>query len=237
MLSSYKMTITATLSKLSAILILICLLLIAAYPIYAVDSSTAATKREQAKERVAQQRAITQDRMMDLKEKIASRQAELKAKLQTFRDQRKAQLVERINTTLSMINQKMTEQMMKHLDRMTTILNKLDDRVNKPTSDIKDPNLAKAAIADARAAIATASAAVQNQATIDYTIHVSTESAVRADAKAARDKLHADLRTVRELVIKAKQAVGNAIRVAKSGKLHEGSESGKGKEGSASGQQ
>ena len=116
--------------------------------------------------------------------------------------------------------------MLKHLEKMTTILNKLESRVNQGTPDVKNPTAAKAAIASARSSIATASAAVAAQALNDYTIIVTSEATVKANAKASRDKLHADLLAVRKLVIDAKQAVAAAIRVAKSGKMKEGTESG-----------
>ncbi|MBI2040409.1 hypothetical protein HYT18_05055 [Candidatus Microgenomates bacterium] len=213
--------------RIFAVLILSALFLLISFPVWAQDAtSPAAAKRQQTQDRVAQQRSLIQDKLADLRARIASREAALKAKLQTFRDQRKAQTVERINSTLRRINEKFVSQMTNYLDRMTSILNRLEDRVNKPTPDIKDPALARAAIADARDAIATASAKVEEQSLMDYTIQVSTESSVRKDAKAARDKLHTDLRNLRQLLIDAKQAVANAIRVAKSGKTEEATQSG-----------
>ena len=98
------------------------------------------------------------------------------------------------------------------------ILDKLEARVNSGTPDIKGSASASAAIASARDAIASASAAVSDQALKDYTIVVTSESNIRIDAKTQRDKLHTDLLALRKIVIDAKQAVANAIRVAKSGK-------------------
>lgn len=151
------------------------------------------------------------------REKIASREAALKAKLQAFRDQRKAQVAERVNETLNKINQNQTGQMLRFLDKVTSILDKLQARVDQNSPDIKDPATAKAAIADARTKIASAEAAVKEQAQNDYTISITSEGTVKKDAQAAREKLHTDLLSVRKLVIEAKQAVANAIRVTKSG--------------------
>ncbi len=150
---------------------------------------------------------------------IASKAAALKLKLQTFKDQKKAQIAERVNTNLNDINQKQTEQMQKHLDAMSVILDKLEVRVNSPTPDIKDPEAARVAIASARATIATVSAAVLAQSQKDYTIQVTSESKIGVDAKTQRDKLHADILAIRKAVIDAKQSVANAIRVAKSGSV------------------
>ncbi|MDP3758247.1 MAG: hypothetical protein Q8Q86_00865, partial [Candidatus Daviesbacteria bacterium] len=111
---------------------------------------------------------------------------------------------------------------------------KLETRVNRGEPDIKDPAAARTAIASARVTIASTSAAVSAQSLKDYTVTVSSEARVKLDAKLQRDKLHTDLLALRKIVIDAKQAVGNAIRVAKSGKIEIPRA---GKEGTNSGQQ
>ncbi len=152
------------------------------------------------------------------KAKIASREAALKAKLQTFKDKRKADLTQRISTTLNDINKQQTQQMLKNLDTMSSILDKLEVILNNSE--------ASAAIASTRQTIATTSAAVNEQAQNDYTIQVSSESTVRLDAKAKRDQLFNDLRAVRKDVIDAKQSVFNVFRIAKLGaRIKEGSSS------------
>ncbi len=168
-----------------------------------------------------------ENQMANIKEKLASKEALLKVKLQTFKDQKKASAAARISTNLNQINQNQTTQMQKYLDTMSRILDKLETRVNQPTPDIKDPAAAKAAIASARAVIATASSAISAQAQKDYTIQATTESRIKADAQAMRDKLHTDIISMRKIVVDAKQAVANAIRVTKSGP----------KEGTTSGRQ
>lgn len=209
-------TLTVTLSRLSAILIFICLTAIATFPVWAKESTSGATnRRDKIQGRVETRRENIQDRIDNMREKVASREAQLRAKLQKFKDQRKAEVADRINTNLNRINQNQTQQMLKHLKKMTTILNRLENKVG--TSE---------AIASASASIAQATSAVQTQALNDYTIIVTSEATVKANAKASRDRLRADLLAVRKLVIDAKQAVAAAIRVAKSGKMKEGTESG-----------
>lgn len=218
-------------ARISAIFIILCLLLIAAYPALAQDATSSTTNRDVRKEKV-QQRVETrkenvETRIAAIREKIASKEAALKLRLEAFKDKRKAQIAERVNTSLNKINQNQTSQMLKHLDKMSAILGKLEARVNQAKPDIKDPQVARTAIAEAKAAIASASAAVSTQAENDYTIEVSTESKIRQDAQAQREKLHTDLKSVRQLVIDAKQKVANAIRVAKgSSSIKEGTRSG-----------
>lgn len=208
-------SVIITFSKVSAILILFSLLLITSYPVWAQESTTGGgTRKDRIKERIEEKRET-------LKEKVATREAALKAKLQAFKDQKKAEIVERISGNLNRINAQRTEQMLKHLDKMTAILNKLEDRVNQGSP----------ATAESKAKIASAEAAVKAQADKDYTLTVTSERKVKADAQAVRDRLHQDLQAVRKLAIDAKQSVANAIRVAKSGKLDI-----PGKEGTPSGQ-
>jgi len=224
------------------------ILAITAYPTFAINTpSTAvmpiirkgatasgATGTGVIKQRLETRKENIEDRITAMREKLASRAAALKTKLQTFKDQRKAVVAERVNTNLNNINQNQTAQMQKHLNTMSEILDKLEARVNKGTPDIKDPAKAKTAIAAARATISTASAAVSAQAAKDYTIQVTSEGKIRIDAKTQRDNLHKDLLATRKTVQDAKQAVANAVRIAKSGVLP--TKTGKIQEGTSSGQ-
>lgn len=205
---------TIRLNLLRTISLLICLAAIATlvHPTFAKDASSPAAAR---------------------KEGVASKAAALKTRFDAFKDKRKAQIAERVNTNLNRINQNQTDQMKKHLEKMSALLDKLEARVNSGSPDVKNPTLAKTAIADARAKIAAATTAVDSQSQKDYTITVTTESKIRADVQAMRDQLKNDLQAVRKQVIDAKQSVSNAVRVAKSGKVATPSA----KEGTASGSQ
>jgi len=209
-----------TILRTSAILIGLSLLAATSYPVLAQNQPPRLPVAPPARQNVPN---------------IASKAAVLKLKLQSFKDTKKAQTAERVNTNLNNINQNQTAQMQKYLDAMSTILDKLEARINNPTPDIKNPAAAKTAIASARATIATVSAAVSAQAQKDYTIQVTSEGRIGIDAKTQRDKLHTDILAIRKAVIDAKQSVANAIRVAKSGPVPDGT--GLKKEGTISGQQ
>lgn len=153
---------------------------------------------------------ITQDKRDFRRESAASKSAVLKERLRDFKDKLKASIVERVSNNLNRINQNQTTQMKNHLERMSSILTKVKNRVNQ--SGVVG-NGVSAAISDSEVAIASASAAVTNQALNDYTLTVSSETAARLEAKETRDKLHADLKAVRQQVIAAKQSLSNAVRV------------------------
>ncbi len=198
------------------------LLVLAVYPVLAQDATTSSTAREKLLQRAREAKEIRKEKVEQkialVTENQASREAALKTKLATFRNKEKATAAARISTNLNMINQNQTAQMQKHLVIMSAILDKLETRVNEGRPDIKDPAAARTAIASSRQAWTSVSASILTQAQKDYTIVVSTESRVKTDAKTQRDKLHSDLQAVRKQVIETKQAIANAIRVAKSAK-------------------
>ncbi len=208
-------TLRLNISKAIAVLIFIVSAAFLIHPVFAIDlpagrqvATSSTTRREKVQERIDTR-----------KEKMASREAILKAKLDAFRDKKKAQTADRINTNLNKANQNQTMVMQKHLDALTALLNKVEKRVNKTTPEI----------ADARAKISSASSAVQAQSEKDYTITVTTESKVRTDAQAKREELYKDIMALRKQIIDAKQSISNVIRIAKGGTVV--------KEGTSSGQQ
>lgn len=188
---------------------------------------------EQKRLAEASKAAIFRQKLEQRKEIIASHEAQIRAKIQAFKDKQKAEIASRVNTNLNKINQNQTDQMLKHLGLMSQLLDKLATRVSSNSPDIKDTSLANQAIADSRETIAKAKTAVEAQTQKDYTINVTTESKIRADAQEKRDQLFKDITAVRKLVIDAKQSVANAVRVAKSGKI--ATPSGTVKEGTTSG--
>lgn len=224
----------STVSKTSAILIGLSFLAVSAYPVLAVDSTGSAVKPP-ARNQIEARKESIGNKAEAIREKLASKTASLRLKLQTFKDKKKAETADKVNINLNNINQKQTAQMQKHLDKMSAILDKLEARVESGKPDIKGPAAARTAIASARATIASVSAVVSAQALKDYTIIVTSEGRIGLDAKTQRDKLHTDLLSLRKIVIDAKQAVANAIRIAKSGPAPV--DTGLKKEGTTSGKQ
>lgn len=181
-------------TKVLGLIAVFSLVFVTACAAYAQESTKAATRKEKIQQRVEVK-----------KEAMATRAAALKEKLKTFRNQKKASAAARISDNLNRINDKQTSQMLKHLEKMTSILNRLEERVSTVDTAV------------AKAKIASSEAAVKAQAEKDYTLSLSSESKARVEAQALRQKLHGDLKAVRQTVIDAKQAVAAAIRAAKGG--------------------
>lgn len=187
-------------NKKSAIVITLASAIFLVTPTFAQDSSTQRLSIENKRLEMASKSSMVRQKIENVRTKIASREASVKLKLAKFKDQQKAAVAERVNTNLNKINQNQTDQMLKHLDKMLILLDKLADDNQ-----------------GSRALIESAKTAVEAQAQKDYTITVTTETKIRADAQAKRNQLHKDINAVRSLVIEAKQSVSNAVRVAKLG--------------------
>lgn len=213
---------------LPLILIIFVLLITPLYPIYAASPAASSSARPsgpgKAVEQLLQKRDAKLDKLDEKRDKIldkfeeqkarlASRSAALKLKLNKFKDKIKAQRVERINTNLPMINERRTDTMSAHLVKMEEILTKLEARV-KENAGTTDISAITAAIADAKSKIAAAKAAVDLQMDKDYGVELNTETTVKEDAKAARESLHKDLKSVHDLVVEARKAVAEAISTA-----------------------
>ena len=145
-------------------------------------------------------------RVQEREAKIASKAAQLKTRLQNFKDQLKAQIVQRVSDNLNKINSNRVAAMNGNLQKMTAILDKLEGKTASSS----------AAATDARNAIAEAEKAVTVQSEKDYTISVTTENKIRTDTKSVRDKLFKDLQSIKKIMIEAKQSVAKAIAAVKS---------------------
>lgn len=212
-------TCNLNLSKILYFLTFLIALFLLIHPVLAEDAtSPGAARKNLVKQRIEVRKDSIEKRVVAVKDKIASREAVLQAKLQAFKDKRKAEITQRVNTNLNKINQNQTAQMLKHLEKMSALLDKLEARVNT----------AKTAIASARTSITSATSTVKAQSEKDYTLQVTSEAKVKAEAQALRVKLHTDLKSARQSVIDAKQKASEAVRTAKSGKIvKEGTPSGK----------
>ena len=157
-----------------------------------------------AKERAASKAA-------DLRPLVASGGGTLRDKLKTFKDQKKAALIERISQTFVNINQRRTSEMLRHIDTMNMILSKAQDRATTAQSAGTDVSAATTDMTSASNALANAKTAVEGQSKKTYDIKIASESGARADVKLMRDALEKDLKSTHELVAESRRILINAI--------------------------
>ncbi|MBI3486187.1 hypothetical protein HY025_04600 [Candidatus Daviesbacteria bacterium] len=176
-------------------------------PIFGTQDSTTSTQHLNPLE---VNRANLQQRAQDFRERIATKEAALKAKLAQFKDKNKAEIVDRINRSFAEINKKVTDEMTKHLDKLTELLGKVQTKLDQ--SSATDKSSAQTAIDDAKTKIADAKGVVSAQALKDYTVSISSESAAKASVMTTRKSLHDDLLIAFQSVKSAREAVISAIR-------------------------
>lgn len=200
--------------RLLPILLILSFSIVVITPVFAQESTPSTTRREKTEQRVEERKERVQERIGERKDKVASRAAAVKEKIQAFKDKRKAQATERINENLDKVNQQKTSALLRHLERMSALIIKLENVVSKQPE--KDTSAAKASITTAKAQIESAKSVVNAQAAKSYSINVTTESKVKDDAKVARDSLHSDLKTAHTAVVDARKSVENAISTTRS---------------------
>lgn len=150
-----------------------------------IKKGARAELRQQIKEAVQAKKEAVRDA-------VATKKGEFKAKLQAIKDEKKKALIERIDTKLSNVNEK-------HTNRFTQVLSNLQTLLDKISQD--------ADVTDAQGAVDTAQAAVADQAAKTYIITISTEIALRSDVGTVVSQLRQDLMATHKLVVDAKQKV------------------------------
>lgn len=146
----------------------------------------------------------------ELKTKIEEKKTELKEKLSKIKDEKKKKIIERVDDQLDKLNKKMTEHFYNVLDRLSKILDNINNRAEKAKANGRDVSVVSAAITEARNAIATSSSTIAVQAAKTYSMAISSEDTLKNDVGAARKSLHSDLVKVRDTVMSAREAVKKA---------------------------
>lgn len=171
--------------------------------------------REAAKERWEELKANREAKREEVKANIQVRREEVKAKTAAMRDERKKQVVERAQTKIGDINTRRTDHFLNVLERLSTILDKIQSRTEKAKREGKNVSSIEAAIASARTAITTAQSAVNAQKAKTYEITVTDDTTARNDVGAAVKQLESDLRGIQETVKAARDAVHNVFQEIK----------------------
>lgn len=160
---------------------------------------------------------LRQEELTAKKEKVASevakRKGELRLKLKTFKDQKKAQLAQRIDENLNKVNENRTNAMLNQLEQIGRILGKVEDRTASASANGQDMTSVESAIDEATVTISEAKAGVQEQSTKSYNVSATSEAKLRENVQAQRDALHSDLKAVHQLVKDARESVLDSIEV------------------------
>lgn len=152
----------------------------------------------------------------EMKDKVEAARTAFKEKLQTIKDGNKQQILENLYTKINERNQTRTTNMSERLDRLASILTKISENATTLKSQGKDTANLNSLITAATTAVESAKTAVSNQAAKDYTIDITTDSALKTNAKSAIKEYTTDIKSAFDQVLAAHKAVLKAFEEAKS---------------------
>ena len=181
----------------------------------AENAASRAAVKEAAKERWEELKANREAKREEVKANVQAKREEIKAKVQSMRDERKKLVVERVQTKLGEVNGRRTDHFLKVLERLSTILDKIQSRTEKAKTEGKNVTAVETAIASARTAISTAQTAVNTQKAKTYEITVTDDTTAKNDVGAITKQLQEDLRVVQDTVAAARNAVQNVFKEIK----------------------
>ncbi|PIR45098.1 MAG: hypothetical protein COV10_01060 [Candidatus Vogelbacteria bacterium CG10_big_fil_rev_8_21_14_0_10_51_16] len=161
------------------------------------------TEREAAMAARAEKLALAKD----LRE---TNRAELKLRLEKIKDERKQEVVLRVEEQITNLNSRLTTNFGNILDKIDAALVRVSTRADARAEAGTDVSTALLAIASAEETITSARAAVLAQAGATYVLTVNTEATLRADVSAAREELRNDLSATKEVLRAAHTAVRDA---------------------------
>ena len=171
------------------------------------------------KEKREEFKAMVDKKKEDLKDRMETKRKDLKDKLKVIKDEKKKQIVEKIDQRLDERNEKTLNHFSNVLEKLEEILGRISSRTDKAEANGKDVSSVRTLITEAESAIAASRSAIAAQSGRTYPITftgVSTtststpETNLRADVGKARQALHNDLVKVRETVFAAREAVKKA---------------------------
>lgn len=132
-----------------------------------------------------------------MKSSILAARDEFRTKVKGIKDVRKQKIVEGLDTRINEMNKKKTDWMTERLNRLSAILEKAKSDANANADDV----------AAAETAISEAKEAVTTQAAKDYVMEVTTETALKTDARALIKEFVTDIKAVHEKMRAAQMAV------------------------------
>ena len=137
----------------------------------------------------------------------------LQIRLQTIRDERKQQQVQKLSDRLCETNESRVGVMEKHLAKMEQMLLRIEGIAAERETAGKDITAVTSAIVSARSVITTARTAVQTQAGRDCVLIISgSETSLGTEVNGAINRLHVQLKAVNQNITAAREATRKAIQ-------------------------
>lgn len=144
---------------------------------------------------------------------LTTRREQFRLKLQNIEDVRKKTIAEKVNTLMCSTRDNRVRAMTSHLQTMTNILTRVEERANEAQTRGKDITTITAAIATAHQAIADAQTSVAALSSFACDLAISgDETKLGPEIKTARTALQTQIQATYVKISSARKAVGEAIR-------------------------
>jgi len=172
--------------------------------------------KEQLVERRQEARDAYKENLEAAREARGEAKEKLKAEVKKITDQNKAAAMLRVADQTGLVNEKVTAQMTAAVDKLEEILARIETRADEATAAGKDTVAADTVAGAAREAIAAARTAIEEQAAKIYEISFESEGTLRTDVGEVRRQMASDLKSTRQEVVAAREAVRNVLLALKS---------------------
>ena len=169
------------------------------------------TRMEENKQKREDLKTEIETKREEAKAEMETRREEFKAKLEALKDEKKVAVVERVDTRLAERNQNITDRLLGHLERISGVIDKMEDRL--ASAEGGDTSTVDSAIATARLAVASAESAVVAQSGNTYVIELGDEAELRSIVEATVGQFRSDMGVVITAVKSARDATQKAAQV------------------------
>lgn len=170
--------------------------------------------RKVLEEKKVELKAGVEARKLEARTKLEEKKTALKEKLTAIKDEKKKQIVERVAEKFTAVNEKITEHFGKAVDKMESLLRRIENRANALEDGGANTQVARDAIAKAFTAIEEARVAIRDQAGKTYAVSdiLESEETLKGDVSELRQMLNGDLAGVREKLTRVKEAIREAVQ-------------------------
>lgn len=166
----------------------------------ASSSSEMVSRREEFRQRF-------ESRKEEVKKKFEDEKVRLGEKLKKIKDERKKEMVKKINEQFQELNTRKLEHFSSVLDQMEEVLVKIKARAARATIGSADMSVLNTKIAAFETAVTTARVAIVAQSAKVYSIEITTEGNLRNNTGVTRQALQGNLKTVFDLVKTAHESL------------------------------
>lgn len=142
-----------------------------------------------------------QELSSDKEDELRLSQEELREKTKELLSERKAQIAEKLSKQLNFINDKITDNYLRHLEKWDSLLDKMESRAKNLSEESYDVSEINVKIASARNAIVKAQEQVLIQKAKIYSVKIEDEKSVGGVFSKARQELRDDLAVLKKDVM------------------------------------